>query len=387
MKVIENGNICRIIHGTSISDQLSPDVYELSFNKDEGHYLIRTGMNQEPEQMFGPMAGKVEKVFKTFERRECSTGVILSGEKGLGKSLFSRNLMQLGIDNYIPIIVVKDLLPGVSNFIRSIEQPAIYMFDEFEKVFTKGDPDDPSVQDNQVQFLSLLDGIDGTKRLFIITCNNLYRINEYFVDRPGRFYYHFTFLPPDSKTAIAYMKHLGIKKKVDLDEVGKLSTIMNLNFDSLRAIAEELKAGFSLEDSIADLNISNGCGDTSKNMHVVVETTDGMTLENDEYDNNFALNSNVYIRLYDISSNDEWRRPVATGHIYTRHIKCIKEDNGNPVFGFTDLENCHSLNYCRNFPRHKEGTKIKIKRIEITLSNNKYRSYVDSTRDVYKCAN
>ena len=45
---------------------------------------------------------------------------MLSGQKGIGKSLFMRILASKGIEAGYPVITVSDPIPGVSNFLASI---------------------------------------------------------------------------------------------------------------------------------------------------------------------------------------------------------------------------------------------------------------------------
>ena len=44
--------------------------------------------------------------------------------------------------------------------------------------------------------LSLFDGLDNGKKLFVITCNEVERLNAYLLNRPGRFHYHFVDCSP-----------------------------------------------------------------------------------------------------------------------------------------------------------------------------------------------
>ena len=194
-----------------------------------------------------------------------------------------------------------------------------------EKIFTKND-DDSDQPDNQVQFLSLLDGTGGAKRLFVITCNELWKINEYFVDRPGRFFYHFRFTPPDGPLVVKYLKALGAKlKKEEIDKLNNIASFMSLNFDVLHAIAEEIKAGYSLDETLNDLNISNG-SERSKTMQVTVITEDNKTLTNFEEDYFDPTREGVYVHLYNPASNPDWDASLCGGNIMTKRLK-FKETN------------------------------------------------------------
>lgn len=71
------------------------------------------------------------------------------------------------------MIIVDCPIPGISNFLSSIEQEVVIIFDEFEKTFARNDDGDP-----QVELLSLFDGVDDGKKLFVITCNDTKRLTS-----------------------------------------------------------------------------------------------------------------------------------------------------------------------------------------------------------------
>ena len=121
--------------------------------------------------------------------------------------------------------------------------------------------------------LSLFDGLDGGKKLFVITCNEIRRLNEFMVDRPGRFHYHFRMGAPTDGEIKEYMED-----KLQKEYWGEISRIINFSrttevtYDYLRAIAFDLNQGYSLEDCLADLNIS---GTTCNNYDITAYFADG----------------------------------------------------------------------------------------------------------------
>ena len=203
MNVVNSGSNYQI-YGDAVKtyNSLPLGTYDLCFHKMMGFFLTSHSdlvVNEEKIYGLGPV--KVEKVLKGFQTVNRNFGVILSGRKGIGKSLFARLLANRAKDFNLPVIIVSTYYPGIADFISSIEQEVIVLFDEFEKTFADQDGCSP-----QEEMLSLFDGIDNGKKLFIITCNEVHKLNSYFLNRPGRFHYHFTLNNPTPDEIREYME-------------------------------------------------------------------------------------------------------------------------------------------------------------------------------------
>ena len=103
---------------------------------------------------------------------------------------------------------------------------------------------------------------DGTavsfRRLYIITCNDIYDLSNLLLNRPGRFHFHFRFKAPDKDEIVYYMKDkLDPAYYNEIDNVLNFAVKVPLNYDCLRAIAIELNTGETFSDIIDDLNIKN----------------------------------------------------------------------------------------------------------------------------------
>lgn len=235
--------------------QLPVGNYEVVFNMMQGFYLIKSHELEVKEaRVYGNTVTKVAKCLDGFAHVDRNFGVILSGIKGAGKSLFTRVLARSCIDRGLPVIKITSADPGIAQFISSIEQECCVIFDEFDKVFfSKNDEVGP-----QSELLSLFDGMDNGKKLFIITCNSLARLSTYLLDRPGRFHYHFTFGSPTNEDIDAYL-HDKLTPEVYAANAERLmfyANLVDITYDCLRAICFELNRGYSLDDTLADLNIA-----------------------------------------------------------------------------------------------------------------------------------
>lgn len=257
MKVIENNGSFNIYNGEKIKthDYLPSGIYEVCFSKMTGFWLERDEeLEITEDKVYGIHEKKIDKVLGSFKLFNRNMGVILSGDKGIGKSLFAKMLCIKGNEEYdYPIILVNKYIPGISNFIDSIQQECIVLFDEFDKTFAGNDEYKP-----QNEMLPLFDGLSNGKKLFIITCNYLHKIDKCLLNRPGRFHYHFRFEYPNAEEIREYLEDKLRKEYYDqIDEVVRFTYTTALNYDCLRAIAFELNQGESFKDAINDLNIIN----------------------------------------------------------------------------------------------------------------------------------
>ena len=228
--------------------------YNIEFNKFIGFYLTeRSDLSTNGEKIYGNTAEKVEKVLTSYKLMACRNfGVLLSGQKGIGKSLFVRILAERAISDGLPVIVVTAAIPGIADFISSIEQDCVVVFDEFEKTFKEQDNWNP-----QDDMLSLFDGIDGGHKLFIVTCNDLDNLSKYMINRPGRFHYHLTMTTPSQEEVEQYMRDkVDPQYETAIQDVVKLAGAVGMPYDYLRAIAFELNQGYSLKETMRDLNIT-----------------------------------------------------------------------------------------------------------------------------------
>ena len=129
------------------------------------------------------------------------------------------------------------------------------LFDEFDKTFCNNDNNGISPQ---TLMLSLFDGISVGKKLFLITCNGIRKLNDYLINRPGRFHYHFRFDYPSYEEIQEYLQDkLEEKYYGEIEGVVAFSRKVNLNYDCLRAIAYEISNGQTFKEAIKDLNIVN----------------------------------------------------------------------------------------------------------------------------------
>ena len=274
MHIVESGKRYRIFNNAITTyDQLPPKTYRVDYDPETRIFSLLESHDFEiPEtKIYGQHLDKVKKVLNSMDKMNRNLGVILSGDKGIGKSLFSKCLGLKARKKGIPVILVNEYHEGIANFLEEIEQTVMILFDEYDKTF------DEKKHNCQAEMLSLFDGVSAGKKLFVITCNEIQSLSQYLINRPGRFHYHFRFLYPTADEIRDYMEDKLDKQYYDeIENVIAFSVRMNLNYDCLRSIAFELNNGLKFQQAINDLNIIRIS--QYKNIKIIVEFENQATL-------------------------------------------------------------------------------------------------------------
>lgn len=257
MKVISEG-LTFTIHRDDIKtyDALPPDFYEVRFGPMTGYSLLKVPPMTITEKVYGSHNQKIRKSLDLFKRSQRNTGIILSGDKGIGKSFFAKNLSIQCVKEGYPVIIVNQSTPSLVDFLNSIEQEVVILFDEFDKTFSIRNKD--NIPTTQEEMLSMLDGMSTGKKLFVVTCNNLYDLSEFIVNRPGRFHYHFRFNCPETTAVEEYLTdQISPEFHGEIPAIVGFTQKVRLSYDCLRAIVTEVNMGIPFKEAITDLNIMN----------------------------------------------------------------------------------------------------------------------------------
>ncbi len=246
------------VYGSAVQahDTLPLGTYRVRFAPKDGFSLVRTeDLSVGVEKVYGQREAKVDKIFRAYARLERNLGVMLSGNKGQGKSMFLRMVAQRAIAQSLPVVLVTEDAEGIVDFLDTLDE-CLVIFDEFEKVFTsgRGRSDGPNRQN---QFLTLFDGMSSVKRIYCLTVNDVQDVSHYIVNRPGRFHYHMRFDYPGPAEVRDYLTDQAPNARpAEIENAALFSRRVNLTYDHLRAIAFEMnhpEATFS--EIVEDLNI------------------------------------------------------------------------------------------------------------------------------------
>lgn len=250
--IVSTGSTYRIFdESVRVFNDLPVGTYKVRFNPMAGFSLQKVDdLRSNGEKAYGTLEKRVKKIIRTFQNTTRSLGVLASGDKGMGKTMMLRTLADKArTELSIPVIIVDSNAPGLADFLDTIGE-SIVVFDEFEKVFRIDDEG----EDSQSQFLGLFDGMSTTKRMYVVTVNEINRVSDYLINRPGRFHYHLRFDYPKADEVREYMGDNGIPSD-QIDKVVSFTNVANVNYDHLRAIAFELSGGDDFNEIISDLNI------------------------------------------------------------------------------------------------------------------------------------
>lgn len=236
----------------NLHEKLPVGNYTVKINPQTGEYYLEAIESfTHNSKIYGETNKYLNRIINTFNLRNNSTGVLLTGEKGSGKTLLAKLLsINLAKDYNIPTIIINEAHCGenFNCFMQNIEQPCVIFFDEFEKVYNNKD---------QEQILTLLDGVYPSKKLFILTSNNSYSINEFFNNRPGRIFYNIEYKNLSKEAIEEYCLDNLINKQYIQTIIQVTSIFTDFNFDMLKALVEEMnRYNETPHESLKILNIS-----------------------------------------------------------------------------------------------------------------------------------
>ena len=244
-------------------DKLPAKIYTVRFDNMRGFYLsVHKDKFDVPSRVYGSSRTKAYKVYSTFEMRSKSTGVLLTGDKGAGKTMLSSLVCNMALRNGVPVLLVNEPFSGTefNQFIDSIGECVVF-YDEFAKMFEN--------KDDQNALLTLLDGTSSNKRLFLMTENNENMINEFILDRPGRVFYHFRFDKLEKAIIEEYCTAHGVPEIVE-KIIGLHNRMLEFSFDVLSSIVEEYKRypEDDFDDLTSDINFSTYGGNSPNRLFV-----------------------------------------------------------------------------------------------------------------------
>ena len=257
-------------------DLVNGKVYNLKWDRYNGvSYFEEDGSLSLPSKVYTTKSDDIfiKRVNTYFQKTsKLSTGVMLSGIKGTGKTVTAKVIAK---NSNLPIIVVDEDYPTgrINDFFRKFETPVTIIFDEVDKHW------------DTENLLGWLDGVQtNAKKLVLFTCNNEDRVNDYLKDRCSRVRYirHF-----EANDNARFLREILRDKGIAEDNIENTYTFIVNNFgllsiDNILSFIDEklLFPELSNEEIFNDMNISSKRG--KKN--IVEETSDYENEENEDDD-------------------------------------------------------------------------------------------------------
>jgi hypothetical protein len=266
MKFLRNDNTWNLFsnEAADMRDILPSGVYTIRYNDLSGQFFLEDSEPfGVPSKIYGKTEQYCERIIRSFgSRKENSQiGALLEGTKGSGKTLLAK---LISVRSGLPTIIVNTPFTG-EKFMRtlqSITQPAVVIFDEFEKLYDS---------EKQEQVLTMFDGVYTLQnKIIIVTSNDRYAIRDFFHNRPSRLRYSIHYDGLDTDFIVEYCQD-NLKDKSYTEKVKNYaSSCLDFNFDMLQVMVEELNnVGGNFDETVEILNVKTmGYGQVSWSVQI-----------------------------------------------------------------------------------------------------------------------
>jgi tRNA A37 threonylcarbamoyladenosine biosynthesis protein TsaE len=221
---------------------LPTGVYKLNMTPQGELYLTQIQDKFDfPYKKYGIETNFINRVIKTYDNMSTNLGVLMTGIKGTGKTVTSKQICN---DLNLPVIIIHQPYPGIPSFINSIQQNIVVMIDEYEKVYPEKD----------YSVLTVMDGVldNGFKKVFILTTNELY-INSNMLQRPGRIRYLKTFKDLSIENITEIVDDMLINKEHRNDTIKSIAELEIITVDIVKAIVSEVNIHDELPVNFLDV--------------------------------------------------------------------------------------------------------------------------------------
>lgn len=238
-KFLIEGEFVSTSNSFILRDELEPRAYEL-FKSMSGYRLRYKSDIIIPEKLYDFENTFIDHVLNSWEINKGTMGIMLSGIKGIGKSLTA---IRIALGTNLPIIFLDKYTVDSNSldYLESLKTDLVIVIDEFDKILPISQNNKMTLDTTQDDLLHRLDpGYDKENNyMYLFTSNHLHSINTFLLNRPSRIRYLRLYEEMDKDLIINIIEdHLEIPKfKYDLlENIGS----KGLNVDVLLKIIEEI---------------------------------------------------------------------------------------------------------------------------------------------------
>lgn len=218
---------------TKSHDLFPPGFYKFVLTQ-FGYHIVQLDSDYlVPEtKLYGSAEKRADRILNTFKERNRSTGVLLSGSKGTGKTLLMRTVGIKAVEEGMPVFIIDEAHydSAFMDYIEKIQQRVVFLYDEYEKLYDS--------EEAQNGMLRIFDGVSNVNILSVLAVNNY--PSEYLIDRPGRMFYHFKYGTLEEQ----FVREYAIDNLANQENVNGLVAVSKMygvfSFDVLKAYVEEM---------------------------------------------------------------------------------------------------------------------------------------------------
>lgn len=230
--ILKIGNFYSVTEESyEIHENLPLGVYQLTKRLDGEYDLIKIKDLSLPNKLYGDLS-IVDKWIKSLNTFDKNLGILLSGLKGSGKTIYAKKFC---IDSKRPVILINEPISGEGfNRILSAKElnGSVIFIDEYEKIYND--------RDKENLLLSILDGQVDNHLAFVLTVNESSLVSSNIINRPGRIKYLKSFGSLDFDTIDQVIQDRLDNQKHKDDLVSSLKKLDFITYDILNTIIDEI---------------------------------------------------------------------------------------------------------------------------------------------------